>query len=81
MKKAFGDMTGDELARIRKAFKMTQADFAESIGVSQRTICTCENGQRIALVTQKAVESFCYQELYIEPKKAIEAVLIKLGAK
>lgn len=37
---------GSEMARARKAKKMTQAELAAILGVSQRMIAACESGER-----------------------------------
>lgn len=37
---------GSEMARLRKAKKLTQAELAQILGVSQRMVAACELGER-----------------------------------
>ena len=37
---------GAEMARLRKEKKLTQAELAQNLGVSQRMIAACELGER-----------------------------------
>ena len=37
---------GEEMARVRKLKKLTQAELAQTVGVSQRTIAAIEGGTR-----------------------------------
>ena len=37
---------GAEMARLRKGKKMTQAELAQALGVSQRMVAACELGER-----------------------------------
>ena len=37
---------GAEMARLRKEKKLTQAELAQVLGVSQRMIAACEAGER-----------------------------------
>jgi len=37
---------GEEMARVRKLKKLTQAELAQAVGVSQRTIAAIEGGTR-----------------------------------
>lgn len=37
---------GAEMARLRKEKKMTQAELAQNLGVSQRMVAACESGER-----------------------------------
>ena len=37
---------GTEMARLRKEKKLTQAELAQNLGVSQRMIAACELGER-----------------------------------
>ena len=37
---------GAEMARVRKEKKLTQAELAAILGVSQRMIAACESGER-----------------------------------
>lgn len=37
---------GEDMARLRKEKKMTQAELAAVLGVSQRMIAACEAGER-----------------------------------
>ncbi|MBQ1790160.1 MAG: helix-turn-helix transcriptional regulator [Oscillospiraceae bacterium] len=37
---------GAEMARMRKEKKMTQAELANALGVSQRMVAACELGER-----------------------------------
>ena len=38
--------SGAEMARLRKEKKLTQAELAQVLGVSQRMIAACEAGER-----------------------------------
>lgn len=37
---------GAEMARLRKEKKLTQAELAQNLGVSQRMVAACELGER-----------------------------------
>ena len=37
---------GAEMARLRKEKKMTQAELAQVLGISQRMVAACEAGER-----------------------------------
>ena len=37
---------GSEMARLRKTKKLTQAELAQILGVSQRMVAACELGER-----------------------------------
>ena len=37
---------GSEMARLRKEKKLTQAELAQILGVSQRMVAACELGER-----------------------------------
>lgn len=40
------ESAGSEMARLRKAKKLTQAELAQILGVSQRMVAACELGER-----------------------------------
>ena len=42
---AYGDMTGDELQRIRKRLRLTQTGLAERLGVSSNTVARWERDE------------------------------------
>ena len=41
-----GRDAGAEMARLRKEKKLTQAELAQILGVSQRMVAACEAGER-----------------------------------
>lgn len=41
-----GRDAGAEMARLRKEKKLTQAELAQLLGVSQRMVAACEAGER-----------------------------------
>ena len=41
-----GQGAGAEMARLRKEKKLTQAELAQILGVSQRMVAACELGER-----------------------------------
>jgi putative transcriptional regulator len=41
-----GESAGSKMARLRKEKKLTQAELAQVLGVSQRMVAACEAGER-----------------------------------
>jgi putative transcriptional regulator len=41
-----GNDAGAEMARLRKKKKLTQAELAQILGISQRMVAACEAGER-----------------------------------
>lgn len=41
-----GRETGARMARLRKEKRLTQAELAQALGVSQRMVAACEMGER-----------------------------------
>ena len=58
MKIKKGESYGAFVKRVRTTAKLTQAEFAERIGYSDRTIWAWENGVNVPLYSQRVVDEF-----------------------
>lgn len=53
-----GETYGEFVRRVRRAAKLTQAEFAHRIGYTSVTISNWERGANIPLHSQKIVDEF-----------------------
>lgn len=50
-------MVNDRIKDIRKDLKLTQKEFAESVGMAENTVCLIENGKR--KISEKTIHIIC----------------------
>lgn len=58
MKIKKGESYGAFVKRVRTTAKLTQAEFAERLGYSDRTVWNWENGANVPLYSQRVVDEF-----------------------
>ena len=64
------EQTGAFLKRIRKGKGITQADFAEMIGVSHATLSALETGKPVSSATLEKAMNYLGLRMVIVPKSA-----------
>ena len=68
------EQTGAFLKKVRKSKGITQADFAEIIGVSHATLSALETGKPVSSATLEKALNFLGLRTVIVPKSAIVRV-------